>query len=161
MKKIMLIGNKLHGKTTLARFLRDELASAQCYSTSDFLIYRLAQMDGTDIETILADKEKYRPQLVKLGNSLCDVDPGCLVSICLWSCHSDFAIIDGIRRVSEYDKVRSWFDRIYWIDRPGIEKGLDNLELESRHADEIVKNHGNLEDLKRSAAKIARQLLKK
>ncbi len=149
--KILIIGNKLHGKTTFARFLVDHLGKAECFSTSSYLIYRLSLITGASQDEILRDKETFRPQLVKLGNAMCDVDPGCLVSICLWSSTQPITIIDGVRRISEYDNVKAWFEHIFWIERPKQELGLDNLELTTAHAHHTILNDGSLEDLNASA----------
>lgn len=156
-RKILIIGNKLHGKTTLANFMVDELGDAEAFSTSSYLVYRLSLIHGVSESEILADKEKYRPDLIKLGNAMCDADAGCLVSICLWSSRKKFIIIDGVRRVSEYERIKDWFDVIYWVDRPGQEGGLDNLELEAHHAHEVILNDGSLEDLKKKGADLARK----
>ena len=149
--KILIIGNKLHGKTTFANFLCEEMGDAEAFSTSAYLIYRLSLIEGVSEQDILNDKETYRPKLIKLGNAMCDIDAGCLVSICLWSSKCQNVIIDGVRRISEFDNIKSWFDHVLWVDRPSQELGLDNLELESHHANTIIMNDGSLEDLKKKA----------
>ncbi len=155
MQRILIIGRKGHGKTTFAGFLKQALGDAQTFSTSEYLVHRLALIHGTTEAKILAAKERYRPEMIVLGNAMCDVDPGCLVSICLWACHKECAIIDGIRRVSEYKRVRKWFEHVLWIERPGIPEGLDNLELTHRHAQEIIVNDGSLADLREKARRYA------
>lgn len=157
-RKILIIGNKLHGKTTFARFLVNHLGDAECFSTSSYLIYRLGLITGASEREILTDKETFRPQLVKLGNAMCDVDPGCLVSICLWSSTQPNIIIDGVRRISEYDNVKAWFEHIFWIDRPTQELGLDNLELSAAHAHHTITNDGSLEDLDAQAKEWSKKL---
>jgi hypothetical protein len=152
-QNILIIGNKLHGKTTFARFLCEILKDAESFSTSSYLIYRLSLLEGISEAEILAKKETYRPKLIKLGNAMCDADAGCLVSICLWSSHCSNIIIDGVRRVSEFNNIKSWFDHIIWIDRPSEPLGLDNLELTSDHGNSIIKNDGDLNDLKLQAKK--------
>jgi hypothetical protein len=113
----------------------------------------LSLLEGVSEEEILADKETYRPKLIKLGNAMCDVDAGCLVSICLWSSHCSNIIIDGVRRISEYNNIKDWFDHIIWVDRPAQPLGLDNLELTQEHASSVIHNHGDLNDLKEQAKK--------
>lgn len=157
-RKVLIIGNKLHGKTTLANFMVDHLGDAEAFSTSSYLIYRLSLLHGVSEEEILKDKEKYRPDLIKLGNGMCDADAGCLVSICLWSSSKEFILIDGVRRVSEYERIKDWFDLILWVDRPGQAGGLDNLELESHHAHRVILNDGSLEDLEATAEKLALEI---
>ena len=156
-QKILIIGNKLHGKTTFAKFLCEYLKDAESFSTSSYLIYRLSLLEGVSESEILEKKEIYRPKLIPLGNAMCDADAGCLVSICLWSSRCANVIIDGVRRISEYDNVKGWFDHIIWVDRPSQPLGLDNLELTPEHANTIIKNHGSLEELKVLAQKWVEQ----
>jgi hypothetical protein len=157
-KKLLIIGNKLHGKTTFADFLCEILENAEAFSTSSYLIYRLGLITGASKEEILRDKETYRPQLVKLGNAMCDADAGCLVSICIWASKADTIIIDGVRRISEFSHVKDWFDHIIWVDRPSVPLGLDNLELTAKDADVVISNTGDLKDLQQSAIKLVQDL---
>lgn len=157
-KKILIIGNKYHGKTTFANFLCSALGDARAYSTSSYLIFRLSLINGISTEAILKDKEKYRSELILLGNKMCDADAGCLVSICLWSCQQRYALIDGVRRNSEFSKVKDWFEKIVWINRPSEPIGLDNFELNTSQADVIIQNTGSLDDLKAEAEKFAKTI---
>lgn len=150
-KKILIIGNKCHGKTTFANMIKKHSKSAEAFSTSSYLVYRLSLLNGVSEEEILNDKEKYRPELIKLGNAMCEADAGCLVSICLWSSHEDLIIIDGVRRMSEYSRVSDWFDEIIWINRPAEPLGQDNLELDESHGTITIMNEGSLEDLEKKA----------
>lgn len=159
-RKILVIGNKYHGKTTFARFLQQALGDAQSFSTSEYLVYRLSLLNGVSVADIHKEKEKYRPELIKLGNAMCNADAGCLVTICMWSCHKTFAIIDGVRRISEYTRVKDWFEQIIWINRPSEPKGLDNLELDESHANRIILNDGSLEELQAKAIEVAAELTK-
>jgi hypothetical protein len=138
----------------------EALGDAEAFSTSSYLVYRLALVHGVSEEEILSDKERYRPELIKLGNAMCDADAGCLVSICLWSSSKKNIIVDGVRRVSEYERIKDWFDLILWVDRPGQEGGLDNLELEAHHAQKMVLNDGNLEDFRAKAFDLVREFAK-
>jgi len=158
-RKILIIGNKLHGKTTLADFMVEFLGDAEAYSTSSYLIYRLSLIHGVSEEEILKDKEKYRPDLIELGNGMCDVDAGCLVSICLWSSSKQCILIDGVRRISEYERIKDWFDLTIWVDRPGQAGGLDNLELEPHHADRVIVNDGSLDDFRSTAEQLSKEIL--
>ncbi|MBF0196895.1 MAG: hypothetical protein HQL32_04265 [Planctomycetes bacterium] len=157
-KKILVIGNKYHGKTTFAGFLKEALGDAEAYSTSSYLIYRLSLISGVSESVILSEKEKYRPELVKLGNAMCEADPGSLVSICLWAAQSEFILIDGVRRISEFDRVKDWFDEVIWMNRPSEPLGADNLELTSGHANRVILNDGSLEDLNKKAQQLAQEL---
>lgn len=159
-RKILIIGNKLHGKTTLANFMVDFMGDAEAFSTSSYLIYRLSLLHGVSEETILEEKEKYRPELIELGNAMCDADAGCLVSICMWSSSKEYILIDGVRRISEYERIKDWFDLTLWVDRPGQAGGLDNLELEPHHADRVIVNDGSLEDFRATAEKLSAEIMK-
>jgi hypothetical protein len=150
-KKILIIGNKYHGKTTFANFLVKHTNNAEAFSTSSYLVYRLSLINKVSEEEILKEKEKYRPALIELGNSMCEADAGCLVSICLWSSKAKLAIIDGVRRTSEFERVSNWFDKILWIFRESEPIGKDNLELTEKVATEIILNDGSLNDLESKA----------
>ena len=154
----MIIGNKLHGKTTLANFLCEVLPKTEAFSTSSYLVYRQSLISGVSQEKILADKETYRPKLVTLGNAMCDADAGCLVSICIWASSADNVIIDGVRRISEFEHVKTWFDHIIWIDRPSQPLGLDNLELTPAHAHRVISNTGSLADLRQQSLELIKSL---
>lgn len=157
MKKFLIIGYKCHGKTSFAHFLQSALGEAQAFSTSDYLIYRLALLKGVDEAVLRREKEKYRADLIDLGNLMCEADAGCLVSMCLWACHKEVAIIDGVRRLSEYDNVKNWFDRIIWIRRPQKYDGKDNLQLTAEHAHEVIENDGDLKALEKKAQDFAKR----
>ena len=109
-------------------------------------------------EEILADKETHRDELIKLGNAMCDADPGCLVSLSLWASQKKTVIIDGVRRISEFEKVKTWFDQIIWIDRLDANFGVDNLELTPDMADEVIKNDKDLDHLEKLAIEKAKSL---
>lgn len=157
-KKILIIGNKCHGKTTFANFLSKALGDAENHTTSAYLVYRLGLIKSMTTEEILAKKEDFRKELIELGNAMCEADPGCLVSLSLWAATSKWVIIDGVRRISEFDKVKDWFDYVIWIDRPDEPIGLDNLELTKDMADIHIMNDGDLAKLEQLAQLKAKEL---
>ena len=153
--KILVIGRKLNGKGEFARALSKHIPNSVSIGTSAYLVHRLALIHGLTEEDILADKEHYRPELIDLGNKMCDVDPGCLSSLCLWYAHGAPVIVDGVRRQCEFDRVKDWFDMIIWVERPDVEEGFDNFDLQPEWADIIIYNVGSLIDLDRKAKVIA------
>lgn len=157
-RKILIVGNKFHGKTTYANFLAKALGDAENHSTSSYLVYRLGLIKGLTSEEILANKEEHRSDLIDLGNAMCDADPGSLVSLSLWAAQSQTVIIDGVRRISEFEKVKDWFDHIWWMDRPNSDFGVDNLELTADMTDEVIVNDKDLAHLEKLAQKKAKQL---
>jgi len=157
-KRILIIGNKCHGKTTFAHYLAKELGDAENHTTSSYLVYRLGLIKGVSPEEILTHKETHRLDLIDLGNAMCEADPGCLVSLSLWAAKSSWVIIDGVRRISEFNQVKSWFQHIIWIDRPSEPIGIDNLELTPDMADEHILNDGGLDHLENLAIKKALDL---
>jgi hypothetical protein len=158
-KKILIIGNKCHGKTTYANYLSEALGDAENHTTSSYLVYRLGLIKGMTSEEILAQKEDFRQELIDLGNAMCEADPGCLVSLSLWAATSKWVIVDGVRRISEFEKVKDWFDHVIWIDRPAEPIGLDNLELTRDMASEFILNDGDLAKLKKTAQLKSKELL--
>ena len=153
--RILVIGNKLNGKGVFVNALASFLSGVTTISTSNYLVYRLSIMKGVTEEHILQNKEEYRPELIELGNKMCDVDPGCLVSICLWASNTQYTIVDGVRRTCEFDRVKDLFDLTIWVERPSQEIGYDNCELKSNHADMLVMNDGTIDNLIGQAHKIA------
>ena len=157
-KKILIIGNKCHGKTTFANYLSNALGDAENHTTSAYLVYRLGLIKDLSTDEILARKEDFRSELIDLGNTMCEADPGCLVSLSLWAAQSKWVIIDGVRRISEFDKVKEWFNYVIWINRPAEPIGLDNLELTAEIADQIVMNDGDLAKLETLAIEKSKEL---
>lgn len=157
-KKILIIGNKCHGKTTFANFLSKALGDAENHTTSSYLVYRLALIKGVTTDDILNDKEAHRDDLIDLGNAMCEADPGCLVSLSLWAAKSKYVIIDGVRRISEFEKVKDWFDHVIWIDRSHQDFGVDNLELTQDMADEVILNNQDLPYLEQLAQAKAKEI---
>jgi len=156
-KKILIIGNKYHGKTTFANFLVKHTEQTEAFSTSSYLVYRLSLINNISEENILKEKEKYRPDLIDLGNAMCSADAGCLVSICLWSSTAKTTIIDGVRRLSEFSRVSEWFDHVVWVFRESEPIGKDNLELTEQNGNVTILNDGSLDDLESKAKEFIKQ----
>jgi len=156
--KILLIGQPFHGKSTFGNFLKEALGEAQAFSTSSYLVYRLSLMEGIPVNEIIAHKEQYRPKLIALGNAMCGADPACLVGICLWACQARFALIDGIRRMSEFNASRAWFDEIIWVERTDAPPSKERVEMNQEHATLVIHNQGNLEKLQQDAIQLAESL---
>lgn len=155
---ILVIGRKRNGKGEFCKALTQHMAGATHCWTSAYLVYRMSLKLGLPEETILSRKESYRPALIELGNQMCDTDPGCLVSIAMFQVVTPHIIVDGVRRINEFEKVSDWFDYIVWVERPGADDGDDNCELTADVADAVVTNSGSLHDLNREAAHFAEWL---
>ena len=153
--KFLIIGRKRNGKGEFSKYLSQHLGNAETTGTSGYLVYRLSLILGISEAEVYSDKEKYRMALIDLGNSMCDADPGCLVSIALWGIDSKHIIVDGVRRVCEFEVVKDWFDVVIWVERPGENSGNDNCELGPKDAHIVITNAGSLTDLNRSAAMVA------
>jgi len=165
--KILIIGRARHGKTTTATALRKQLTKKDFkvgnYATSQFLIHRLSEVLHVPLKQIEDNKNEYRPRLIELGNLLCDLDPGILASICLFTskkANDDVAIVDGVRRKNEYDRVKEYFDLILYVERK-IDTIKDNFELD--HVKDIastiyLENDGTQEDLENKISQIIENL---
>lgn len=151
---ILVIGRKRNGKGEFSKALTRHLPDSVHVGTSEYLVHRMAVIEGVQEYDILDDKEKYRMALIQLGNDMCDVDPGCLVSIAMWGVKSKHVIVDGVRRICEFEAVKDMFDLVIWVERNGVDDHLDNCELERHHADHVVSNGGDLLDLNNLAAKM-------
>lgn len=151
----MIIGPNHHGKTTFANMLARHLGYAKVCSTGDYLVYRVALEKGIAEDEVCARKEEFRKELVRMGDALCNANPGELVAVSLYGVKTDFAVVEGVRRVSELQCVRDWFDCIVWVHRPDTDPGQDNLELDEAHTTETIVNDGSLSDLETKAAAMA------
>lgn len=158
MSRIMVIGPKLNGKGAFSAALRDVLYDCDHVSTSNYLVHRVAQIHGLEPEDILAHKEDYRQELIDLGNRMCDIDPGSLVSICLFKSTTEHIIVDGVRRENEFNRVKDWFDMIIYVERKSQPFGPDNFELWPDQADVVIENNGSLAELDDKAVTIAMSL---
>src|SRR5690606_34742097 len=66
------------GKTTVAKRL-SELLVLPGGTTSDVILTRfLGEHSGLTREDVLADKEHYRHELIRIGNEMCEKDPSAL-----------------------------------------------------------------------------------
>lgn len=126
--KILIIGEQGSGKTTLRRAFQ-KIAGFKGYGTSEFLIFSYALDLGISEEEVLANKELHRPALIEYGNKLCNMEKGVLAKICLFAAGNDWVVVDGVRRVSEFEEVRNLFDRIIYVKRDA-EPIKDNFELQ-------------------------------
>lgn len=154
----MVIGQKHHGKSTFGKMLSDALPGASFLSTSTYLVFRLALKLGLSLDEVMEKKEEHRAELIQLGNEACACDAGALAAIALFSVGDGHVILDGIRRKSELLAARDWFDLILWVERPGIDDGLDNLELSKTDADMVILNNGQKVDLREKADKLATRI---
>lgn len=151
MRKILVIGPRGHGKTTFCGFLSDMLLNCLHIPTSRFIMHRVAERNGVQLpchtdKSYEETKDMLRTKLIEMGNTLCDLDPGILVSICTYAGlinKADTVIVDGVRRKIELDAVRKIFDHIIYLDRPGHEEGFDNFELFPDDADIYIANDGD------------------
>ena len=146
--KVLVIGRKRNGKGEFSSALGRHIPDCDVRWTSQYLVHRLALINGFREEVITSNKEYFRDDMIALGNKMCDVDPGCLVSICLFGSRNKNVIVDGVRRVSEFEAVKDWFDTIVWVERPDIEIDEDdNMELNKTMADKVVFNTGTIQEL--------------
>jgi len=152
--KILIIGEQGSGKTTLRKLMEDQ-DFMDGFSTSDFLISLMSNINNISEEVIRANKEQYRSQLVDMGNQLCDIYPGIIVAACLLASFDDNVIIDGVRRKNEFESVAHMFDKIFYVYRPGSEAAsTDNFELHEYRNDprvEVLVNDGYPADLYNAA----------
>ncbi len=167
---IIVIGPPHHGKTE-ARKILAELTFLKGESTSTIIYSFLAHRRKMDIvELQKTPKELLRPELIEAGDYLVGkidrialdaVDPEIdslvyrIPSALIRTLYlSGFNVIDGVRRKTElkdavdhltWNGVRSV---VIWIERPGVEKIVDNTELTQEDATDVVYNDGTLDDLK-------------
>lgn len=93
------------GKTTLAEYLITHplLKGWQFASTSDVLVNDLVDQLGVSTDYIIDNKEKYRPELIRLGNHA----PLYALTKAIAKCDKGKPIIfESVRRNDEYDTLK-------------------------------------------------------
>lgn len=167
---IIVIGPPHHGKTE-ARKILAELTFFKGESASTIIYSFLAHRRKVEVAELLKiPKDDIRQELIEAGDFLVghtdklfepavdtEIDklvyriPSALIRTLYLS---GYNVIDGVRRRAElteainhltWNGVRSV---VLWIERPGVEKIIDNTELTQADATEVVENDGTLEDLK-------------
>lgn len=136
---VIVTGRPHVGKTTFGEAITAEtgLLSGDTSSELYAAAYRTL---GEDIMKI--PKEELRPLLVKIGNDLTDRDPAVLSRNLI---AKGKKVIVGVRRKSELDAVRKLITKemsprqglvyVVWLERPDIDKVVDNTEDLSGEAD--------------------------
>ena len=151
--KILIIGEQGSGKTTLRSMLAEMFPEMAHFSTSDFIISLMSDQTLDTIDHIRRHKEQFRPEMVNIGNKLCDAYAGVLVSACLFAAKTmgREVTLDGVRRINEFEAVADNFDLILYIEREGNEPSKeDNFELQGYKTDSrvtIVENNGEPKDM--------------
>ncbi len=146
------------GKSTLGKQFA-ESHGLKHGTTSDIIIETFAQelyhlfggfMGATSwyaiYEKIKSNKEAWRPWLVWYGNRMCDDDPACLAGELI---NRGCSVVDGIRRQCELDLIRERYDcHVFWIERPGYPKKLDNTDITKPNDAVTILNDFETKDIK-------------
>lgn len=154
---IIVGGQPRHGKSTTASFLSSETGMLHG-NTSDVIYRSLAQKMHRDEEEVRSmSKESLRPELIKMGDSLCHEDPAFLVKSLL---DQHIQIITGVRKPLELAAVRKHTPRLkfLWVKRPGFHVIEDNTILTAADADHIIINDGTLDSLLLKVREFARDM---
>lgn len=112
--RILIIGRRCSGKSTLGSLLVHEEPSWKSVATSDVTIDLFATRLGLSPEEIKAQKNCFRPALIALSDPLVAQDPGVFVRLALERGN----IVNGIRHTAEFERVRGWFDLSVFVSRP-------------------------------------------
>jgi len=148
--KILVLGYTRSGKTEATRMLGRILGVKVVDSTSKYIIRDFAAKKGLDPEKILADKETYRKQLWEYGLARQQKDAAYPVDEAV----READVVSGVRTRRQLGVVRPLFDKVIWVDRPGVDGGFSD-ELVADDADEVVKNDSTLEDLEKKLTAVA------
>lgn len=143
---ILVGGLPRHGKSTVASFLSSE-TGLRHGNTSDVIYAHLAaQMHRDEEEIRTMRKEHLRPELIKMGDKLCEADPAFLVKELL---AQHVQIITGVRKPHELKILREFAPRLkfLWVTRPGFGTVQDNTLLTEADADHVITNEGSLDAL--------------
>ena len=152
----LIIGNPWAGKTLATALLADFIGVAS--GSTDSIVYEeLAKERGVPRWSLEASaKESLRPDLVRVGNALCDQDPAALVSPLL---ARGARVIDGIRRRFELKAARQaarasgLIPVVVWVDRCSAVK--DNTDVMRSDADYVISNRDTVGHLAKMIAEFA------
>lgn len=174
---IIIIGRPQVGKTTTRGFVT-QLTGLRGGSCSDVVYHFLASSRGQSVEYLKQlPKESIRPDLMVTGDFLCGLGefklvdakiptennspddllrvPSTLIrTLYMSGCN----VIDGVRRRLELQEARDrllWNgirNAVFWVENPRVPNILDNTEVTSADADDIILNDGTLEQLKERTA---------
>lgn len=149
----LIIGLPRHGKTEVGKAIADVLKCGRgSTSTAVYwgLAYEWSHTLGIDVLTaftqlVATPKEQLRPDLVRVGNAMCEKNPAALS---LWLVDNGNYVIDGIRRRSELDYTRKVLAErghkveVWWVYRtPPPERIEDNTEVQWTDAEVNFSNH--------------------
>lgn len=114
---------------------------------------RLSQlMDlGESFELVKRNSTELRRILQELGVSIRDISPNFWVDA-LDSANTDnlsSTFITDVRFQNEVDYVRSWWGKVIWIEKPGLEQGshISENAITAEDCDGYVLNDGTIEEL--------------
>lgn len=138
--KLVFCGKAKSGKTTLASLFAEALKSNYT-DTGEILVELLQTNLKISKETIKADKEKFRSQLIQLGDQICENNPSALAEFAFGEAN----IISGVRKIKEVESLRLKFPGLIliWVDREDVPEVIDNRDLVPSDCDLVVRNFEN------------------
>jgi hypothetical protein len=142
---IVIIGRARAGKTTFAEWYQ-KIYGGKIARTSDVVYEVMAKARNCNVEDLQKlPKEELRPNLIKLADFLCDVQPDFLSKALI---QRGINVIDGVRRVSELEELRKQaFVTTYYVYR---REGTvdDNFAIPHTEADFFVDNNYGINKFK-------------
>jgi hypothetical protein len=113
------------------------------------------------VENISRKKPFYRPQLIELGNALCDANPMALIKLCMWA-----RIISGVRRFNEAasyinSKGAGSPDDLWVLIKRRDHAEIDNFEADAFERSGLITDTldcGSMNDVVESAEKFAARI---
>lgn len=146
----VICGWPKHGKSEIAKILSKYLDEA--WDDCSSIIYNtLSERLGIPVDKLLdhfgGDKERLRPELIRIGDELCSNDPSFLVKT---QYMSDIRIIAGVRRISELDDISriAWCMPL-WVHRTNHPIIRDNTDEHLMDRCLIIPNTSTIEELSR------------
>lgn len=149
---ILVMGRPKAGKSTASQIIAEQ-QRLNWADTSDTIYKVLAARRGVTVEYLKSlPKEQIRPDLIALGNSLCEQSALALA----WPLIEEGnQIVCGIRRRSEelnpllrHLALLGVHTFKIWIDNPNAPKVEDNTTVTADDCDTIIDNSGTIDDLR-------------
>jgi len=145
-RKIIIGGLPHHGKTTIAGIIASRFGVTFA-NTSDTIYEQVAKDYGKTVEEVHAmDKEKLRPELIFVGDTLCKVHGLAYLTLKQLEKHD---VVCGVRKPQELALVRAAYPNclFLWVIRPGYPTIKDSTQLSHKDADLVIMNAGSVSDL--------------
>jgi hypothetical protein len=155
------MGKPRVGKSTVATILGD-LLQLKWGDTSDVIYKTIATRKGTTVDKLKEiPKEELRPELIEVGNYLCDQSP---IALSYGLIKGGTSIVCGIRRKKEFNCLLTKLEALQvpyttiFVKNKNVPDIKDNLEVTEDDCSIVINNDSGLSDLKNDLVYIFKKI---